>query len=216
MRGITGRCRTSEAARQTSQVPVARDNRLGSPDKRHLEIDRMRFALLKLVLPVVLLLPLVACEKPPEPVVAVLPPASPPPPPVRRPVAAGWSFHGGEVCTASASSSALALDVSVSSSTLTLNARMGRDTPTPAGRSVPIEFAGAAGAWTVAGRKAASHQVIATQPMTEDQAGQILVLLAGGTVRVGRPDQGLPPLQVPNSGAAGGNWFECVRRKLFP
>jgi hypothetical protein len=176
----------------------------------------MRFPLLKLVLPVALLLPLVACEKPPEKVIAVPPPSLPPPPAVRRPVGADWTFHSGDVCTASASSSALTLDVSASSSTLTLDARMGRGTPTPAGRSVPIEFAGAAGTWTVAGRKAASRQVIATQPMTEEQAGQILVLLAGGIVRVGRPDQGLPPLQVPNSGVAGRDWFECVRRQLFP
>ena len=176
----------------------------------------MRFALLKLVLPVALLLPIVACERQPEPVIAVEPRSPPPPPPIRRPVAAGWIFHSGDVCTASASSSALALDISASSSTLTLNARMGRGTPTPAGRSVPIEFAGAAGNWTVAGRKAASHRVIASQPMTEDQAGQILVLLAGGVVRVGRPDQGLPPLEIPKGGVAGRDWFECVRRQLFP
>jgi hypothetical protein len=52
--------------------------------------------------------------------------------------------------------------------------------------------------------------------MTEDQAGRILVLLEGGVVRVGRPKEGLPPLQVPNSGVPGRDWFECVRRQLFP
>ncbi len=66
------------------------------------------------------------------------------------------------------------------------------------------------------GRKAASHRVIASQPMTEDQAGRILVLLEGGIVRVGRPNAGLPLLQVPNSGVPGRDWFECVRRQLFP
>jgi len=176
----------------------------------------MRVALLKLVLPAVMVMSLAACEKPPAPVAVVPPPPPAPPPPVRRPVAAGWNFHSGDLCTASASSSALALDVSASSSRLTLNARMGRSTPTPASRSVTIEFAGTAGTWTVTGRKAASHRVIAYQPMTEDQAGQILVLLEGGVVRVGRPNEGLPVLQVPNSGVPGRDWFECVRRQLFP
>jgi hypothetical protein len=176
----------------------------------------MRFALLRLVLAGALLLSLAACEKPPTPVAVVPPPPPAPPPTVRRPAAATWHFHGGDVCTASASSSAVALEVTASSSTLTMNARMGHGTPMPAGRSVAIEFAGTAGTWTVTGHKAASRQVIASQPMTEDQAGQILVLLGGGVVRVGRPNEGLPPLLVPNSGVPGGDWFECVRRQLFP
>jgi hypothetical protein len=86
----------------------------------------------------------------------------------------------------------------------------------PGGRSVAIEFVGTSGTWTVTGRRAASHRVTASQPMTEDQAGQILVLLAGGVVRVGRANEGLPPLQVPNSGVSGRDWFECVRGQLFP
>jgi hypothetical protein len=93
---------------------------------------------------------------------------------------------------------------------------MGRGMPIPVGRSVRIEFAGTAGNWTVSGHKSASHQVTAAQPMTEDQAGRILVLLEGGVIRVGRPNEGLPPLQVPNSGLPGRDWFECVRRQLFP
>jgi hypothetical protein len=176
----------------------------------------MRFGLLKLVLPAALLLALAACEKPPAPVAVVPPPPPAPPPPVRRPVSAAWNFHGGDVCTASAANSALALDVAASSSTLTVNARVGRGTPMPGGRSVTIEFAGASGTWTVTGRKAASHRVMSSQPMNEDRAGQILVLLGGGVVRVGRPNEGLPPLEVPNGGTPGRDWFECVRRQLFP
>jgi hypothetical protein len=176
----------------------------------------MRFALLKLILPGVVLLSLAACEKPPVPAAVVPPPPPAPSPPVHRPVAAAWTFHNGDVCTASASGSALALDVTASSSMLTLNARMGRTMPIPTGRSVTIEFAGTAGNWTVSGRKAAAHRVTASQPMTEDQAGQILVLLEGGVIRVGRPNEGLPPLQIPNSGVPGRDWFECVRRQLFP
>jgi hypothetical protein len=176
----------------------------------------MRFALLKLIVPGALVLSLLACEKPPAPAAVVIPPAPPPPPPVHRPVAAAWNFHSSEVCTASASSGPLALDVTASSSKFTLNARMGRGMPSPAGRSVTIDFTGTAGNWTVAGRKSASRRVTASQPMTEDQAGRILVLLEGGIVRVGRPNDGLPPLQVPNGGVPGRDWFECVRRQLFP
>jgi hypothetical protein len=176
----------------------------------------MRFALLKLIVPGALVLSLLGCEQPPAPVAVVPPPPPPPPPPIHRPVAAAWNFHSGDVCTASASSGPLALDVTASSSTLTLNARMGRGMPIPVGRSVRIEFAGTAGNWTVSGHKSASHQVTAAQPMTEDQAGRILVLLEGGVIRVGRPNEGLPPLQVPNSGLPGRDWFECVRRQLFP
>jgi hypothetical protein len=176
----------------------------------------MRFGRLKLVLPGACLLLLVACEKPPASVVVVPPSAPARPPPIQRRVSAAWNFHNGDVCIASASSSALALEVTASGDTLTLNVRSGRGTAIPAGRSVAIEFAGPAGSWTVAGRKVASHRVIASQPMTEDQAGRILVLLDGGVVRVGRPDQSLPALQVPNSGISGRDWFECVRRQLFP
>jgi hypothetical protein len=176
----------------------------------------MRFALLKLVLPGALLLSLVACERPPPPVDIVPPPLPAPPPPVHRPVTAAWSFHSDDVCTASASGSAIALEVAASRSTLTMNVRVGRRTPMPAGRSVAIEFSGSAGTWRVIGRRAPSRRVTASQPMNEDQAGQILVLLGGGVVRIGRPDEGLPPLQVPNSGVPGRDWFECVRRQLFP
>jgi hypothetical protein len=176
----------------------------------------MRFGLLKMVLSGALAMSLAACEKPPAPVVVVPPPPPAPPPPTRQPVTAVWNFHGGDVCTASAANSALALEVAASSSTLTMNARLGRGTPTPAGRSVTIAFSGSAGAWTVTGGKAASHRVMSSQPMNEDRAGQILVLLGGGVVRIGRPNEGLPPLEVPNGGTAGRDWFECVRRKLFP
>src|ERR1700735_2598619 len=111
----------------------------------------MRFRLFKLAPPAALLLSLAACEKPPAPVAVVPPPPPAPPSQVRPPVTATWNFHSGDVCTASAANSALALDVAASSSTLTLNARVGHSTPTPAGRSVTIEFAGASGNWTLPG-----------------------------------------------------------------
>jgi len=176
----------------------------------------MRLVLLRLILQGAIVLSLTACETPAPPAPAPAPPPSAPLPPIRRPVAANWRFRAGEVCTASAASNALDLDVTASSKTLTLAARLGPGTATPPTRAVGIEFTGARGTWTVSGRKVASRRIVATQPMTEDQAGQILILLEGGVLRVGRPRDGLPPLQVPNGGLAGRDWFECVRRQLFP
>jgi hypothetical protein len=193
-----------------------RDNGLAKSNQRHLEICRMRFGLLQQMLAGAMVLSLLACEKPPAPVHVAPPPPPASPPPVRRSASAIWTFHSSDVCTASASSNALTLDVTASSSVLTLSARMGRGTLMPVGRSVAIEFAGTAGNWKVTGRKTSWHRLIASQPMTEDQAGQILLLLQGGVVRVGTPEEDLPPLQVPNSGVPGRDWFECVRRQLFP
>jgi hypothetical protein len=175
----------------------------------------MTLALLKLVFPGAMALSLTACEHPAAPV-AVPPPPPAPPTQIQLPVPATWSFRAGNVCTASAHSGALALDVTASSSALTLVARLGVSTAMPATRFVPIEFTGTAGTWTVTGSKAASRRVVASQPMTEDQAGRILVLLEGGVVRVGNSTEGLPPLRVPNGGVPGRDWFECVRRQLFP
>jgi hypothetical protein len=193
-----------------------RDGGPAKSNQRHLEICRMRFGLLKQMLLGAMVLSLLACERPVAPVPAVPPPPPAPPPPVPRSAPAVWSFDSGDVCKASASSNVLSLDVTASNSTLTLKVRMGRGAVMPAGRSVAIEFAGTAGNWTVTGRKTARHRVIASQPMTEDQAGQILLLLQGGVVQVGTADEDLPPLQVPNSGVPGRDWFECVRRQLFP
>jgi hypothetical protein len=134
----------------------------------------------------------------------------------RQPVAASWTFRTGSDCDATASSSAFDLDVTATSSALRLVAQLSRNTAMPRTRLVSIGFTGTSGTWAVTGRRTTMRRVIASQPMTEKQAGQILVLLEGGTVRVGTPGDGLPPLQVPNGGAPGRDWFECVRRQLFP
>ena len=86
----------------------------------------------------------------------------------------------------------------------------------PVGRATAIAFSGAGGAWNVTGHGAASRRVVASQPMTEDQAGQILVLLGGGRINVGTRSLGVPELRIPNGGAPGRDWFACVRRQLFP
>jgi hypothetical protein len=180
-----------------------------------LETSCMSLTPRRLILAGALALPLTCCEQPAPPVVVPKPPP-PPAPLVPRPVASSWSFHAADVCTATAGGGTLALDVAASRDTLELVVRMPPGMPMPPNRAVRIGFAGTSGTWAVTGHKAASHRVIASQPMTEDQAGQILLLLGGGSVRVGDRGDRVPELRVPNSGAPGRDWFECVRRQLFP
>ncbi len=175
----------------------------------------MKLAPPRLVLAGAVALLLTSCERPAAPVIAPTP-TPPPPPVVHRPVASAWSFHAGDVCTATAGGGGLALDVAASRDTLELVVRMLRGAAMPASRSVAITFAGASGAWTMTGHNAASHRVIASQPMTEDQAGRVLILLGGGIVKVGNRSDSVPELRIPNSGTPGRDWFECVRRQLFP
>jgi hypothetical protein len=165
---------------------------------------------MRLVLAAAAALLLASCEHPAVPVQPA--PAPLPAPTVHRPVASTWVFHTGDVCTATAGSPELSLEVTASSGKLVLTAH---GTAMPARAAVPIAFAGTSGSWTVTGHVASGHRVIASRAMTDDGAGQILVLLAGGVVTVGNRNDGLPRLRVPNSGVPGRDWFECVRRRLF-
>jgi hypothetical protein len=173
-----------------------------------------RSTLLGLTLSAAVALSLVACEHPAPPPVVVA--APPPAPVVRRVVTATWDFHAGDVCTATAGSPDLALEITASASKLVLLAHGGRGIAIPGGHAVPIAFSGTSGSWTVTGHVAGSNRAIASRPMTDDNAGQLLVLLEGGTVTVGNRNDGLPRLRIPNGGVSGREWFECVRRQLFP
>jgi hypothetical protein len=177
---------------------------------------RMRFLPPRLLLAAAFALSLAACQKPEPPPAPPPPPPPPPPPIVHRPVAATWNFQTGDVCTATAGGGALSMEIAVSRDTMTLTARLPRDAVVRAGRLAGIEFSGPSGAWTMSGRGAASHRVIASQPMTEDQAGEILILLGGGRINIGSRALGVPELRIPNGGEPGRDWFACVRRQLFP
>lgn len=175
----------------------------------------MRSMPTRLLLAGALALPLTGCEQPTPPVDVRKPPPLPVPLPPRA-ITSSWSFHSGDVCTATAGGGALALDVAASRDTLRLVVRVPASLAMPANRGVAIAFAGTSGAWTITGNKAAANRVIASRPMNEDQAGRILLLLGGGNVRVGSRGDRVPELRVPNSGPSGRDWFECVRRQLFP
>jgi len=131
----------------------------------------MGSALSRLLLPALAALSLTSCERPAAPV-AVAPALPPPVPSIQLSVAATWVFDAGEVCSATASNPALSLQVKASSSKLALIVRVGRGTAMPARAAVPIAFAGTSGSWAVPAHVAPSHQVIASQAMTDDKAGQ--------------------------------------------
>jgi hypothetical protein len=176
----------------------------------------MRSVPSRLVLIAAVALSLASCEKPAPPVVTPPPPPAPPAPVVHRPVASTWSFQTGDTCTATAGGGPLSMEIAVSRDTLDLTAHLPKASVVPVGNPAAIVFSGPSGTWSVAGRGAASHRVVASQPMTEDQAGQILVLLGGGGIKIGSHALGLPELRIPNGGVAGRDWFECVRAKVFP
>ena len=182
----------------------------------NLEPSRMRVVTPRLVVTAAVALSVASCERPPPPIAPPAPPPAPPAPVFHRPAVATWSFQAGDVCTATAGSPALSLDIAVSRDKLELTARPPRDSAVPAGRPEAIAFTGSSGSWSLAGHGAASHRVVASQPMTDDQAGQILILLGGGVIKIGNHALGLPELRIPNGGTPGRDWFECVRRQLFP
>jgi len=161
-----------------------------------------------------------AVTPPPAPKPAP-PPAPPPPPPPaapapRAPVAGAWRFQPGAACTATVASPAISLDVSAAAGQLRLVAHVPGKKPLPAKAALTIAFTGAGGGWNIPGRVSGKRDVAASQPVSEDAAGRVLVLLDGGVVRVGKPGLGLPRLGVPNAGADGSAWFECVRGQLQP
>ena len=176
----------------------------------------MRLVPPRLVLTGAVALLVASCERSAPPVVTPAPPPMPPAPIIHRPVISTWSFQTGDVCTATAGGGALSVDIVVSRDTLELTAHLPKGSVVPVGGRAAIAFSGASGRWSLTGRGATSRRVVASQPMTEDQAGQILFLLGGGRIKVGSRALDLPELRIPNGGTAGRDWFECVRGKVFP
>jgi len=131
-------------------------------------------------------------------------------------VNATWSFGADDSCTATVGSPVLSLDVSVGANKARFSAWVSPGSPFPRGAVVPIAYSGASASWTITGRSAGSRRIIAIEPMAEEQASRILFLLDGGTIRLGKANEGVPVLRVPNAGQDGRVWFECVRKSLLP
>jgi hypothetical protein len=128
---------------------------------------------------------------------------------------ATWNFAAGNTCTATVSSPLLSLDISVADSKATFTAQVSRGSPTPRGAAISIAYTGDSGSWTVIGRGAGPRQIAAIEPITDEGASRILFLLNGGTIRIGKANERVPVMRVPNAGQVGRAWFECVRKSLF-
>lgn len=169
------------------------------------------------MLPACLVLGMAGCatETPPPPPPAVEAPAPPPPPPqaITRSAVGAWSFGTAGTCAATIAGSVASLDLAVDSDAVVFTARL-RDTPPPRGTVVTMAYSSAAGAWSVGGTRRPRQPLVIRAAMNEEQASRILFLLDGGTLRFTEPAGRVSILRIPNAGAHGRTWFECVRRKL--
>jgi hypothetical protein len=164
---------------------------------------------------------LAACTTPPAMVAvpAPFPPAAPSPPPTRPvpapPLASNWSFDRA-ACRAKASSPGLSLEVTTSGTELKLTVQSVGRLSLRANTRVPIAFTGRSGNWTLAGHVADGRRIVSVSPMDEDAVSRALVLLSGGTIRLGGSRSGLSSLLIPDAGQPGRSWFDCVKQRLFP
>ena len=152
----------------------------------------------------------------PEPVQPAVAKEEPPlPRPVtQRRLAASWSFRdGGEGCFAVASARGAVFRVATNRAGTALSVHVPPGAGTVRGRGGSLQFQGAAGSWTVPAR-IRGRTLQSYAPLTEEAAGRVLVLLAGGVLRPLRSTEGWPVLSVPAAGDPGRAWFECVRRGL--
>jgi hypothetical protein len=150
---------------------------------------------------------------PPPPPRAPEPSPPPPPPAAHGPIQAHWIFSGGGACTATVATALVALDVVASPTDIAVSVRLNGHHGLPR-KGTLIDFAGESGNWSVTAHGPSRHKATASEPMSEDAAGRVLVLLSGGVVHFGEPRDGLPALRVPNGGAPARLWFECVRHDL--
>ena len=161
---------------------------------------------------------LVACAAP-SPKQSVTPPLPPAPgsPPIQAPrvTSASWSFHSGEQCIATASSSAVAVAVAATDRTVTWTVRGRLAGAVSSQRNLPLAFSGTNASWTVPARRVARGQLIASIPLSEYAVGRVLLMLRGGTLRLGTGGSA-PTIRLPGSGPDGTQWFKCVRKRLAP
>ncbi|HTW70883.1 MAG TPA: hypothetical protein VME47_13415 [Acetobacteraceae bacterium] len=158
---------------------------------------------------------LAGCAKPatppPQPAAMALP--LPPPPPVTRPVLrAVWNFdtaHESCIMAARTRRASLLLNLRPEGPI-----RLIVSLPAPSPPDPAAHFTGPAGQWTIGGTALARDQAAFPLPRNETTLGRILMILSGGTLDL-RPDAaGLPILSLPESGAAGREWFACARRSV--
>lgn len=149
---------------------------------------------------------------PPPPAVTEAPAPPRPPPPQR--LSASWAFRDdGDRCTAAASSAGVVFRITATRAAVGFSTQMLPRLAAARGRAAVLRFQGTAGSWVIpAGGR--GRTLDASSPLTEEAAGQVLVLLSGGVLQPGRAGIGWPSLALPSAGPAGKAWFDCVRRQL--
>jgi len=166
-----------------------------------------------LALPLALALACCTPPAPPPPPAETVPLPPPPPPPVTRPVLhAVWTFDtSAEACTMAAKAGPASLLLTIRPDG---PVRLVVSLPAPPPSQPAAHFAGPAGHWTIAGFASGRHQAVFPLPRNDSTLGRILMILSGGTLDLGPGAPGLPILALPESGAAGRQWFDCARRNV--
>lgn len=139
--------------------------------------------------------------------------ATPVPRPATRPLLRGaWRFEqDAAACTAT---------VVAGRDTLTVGIR--RNEPVrltlalaePAPPTARLRFSGSSGNWQIVAQQAGARSLVATLGADTLALSRLLVLLGGGTLEIGEPDQALPAIGLPAAGEQGQTWFDCGRDRL--
>lgn len=147
----------------------------------------------------------------PPPAAAEPLPLPPPPPVIRAVLRAVWTFDTSpESCTMAAKAGAAGLLLTIRPDG---PIRLIVSLPAAPPSRPAAHFAGPAGHWAIDGVAAARHQAVFPLPRNDTTLGRILMILSGGTLDLG-PAPGLPILALPESGAAGRQWFDCARHNV--
>lgn len=166
---------------------------------------------------IILLLALVpVCCTSPHPAPKPAEPAPEPPPPPRhaaRPtLRAAWSFQAGpDACVALAKAGGTSLRITVHPEGLV---RLTMSVPGDAPDRPVAHFNGPAGHWLLLGSHVGRSEALFTLGRDEISLSRILMLLSGGTLNLEPPDEDLPILSLPESGAEGQAWFVCARNSV--
>jgi hypothetical protein len=170
---------------------------------------------------VALSLLLVGCAvQPPveEKVEAPPPVVTPPAPRAPRPVViqTTWNFDAGtDGCVAVASSGRTSLHVAVRrNASIQMTVSLARSLPPGKPTSIALRFNGPAGRWQVNARRVDSRQLSAELGTDDTALSRVLVLLSGGVLEVGDPNQAIPGLGLAPSEARGRVWFDCARENM--
>jgi hypothetical protein len=208
-------CRPGKPVAARALAIIADCNRFGVVTSRPMPVRHLRFRGSRRRTSFVLLLALSpACcappqppPKPAEPAVEVLP--SPPPLPARPILRAAWSFQTGpDACIAFAKAGSASLQIAVRPEGLI---RLAVALPGYAPDKPVAHFSGPAGHWLIMGTQVRHREAVFTLGRDETSLSRILMLLSGGTLNLEPPDDDLPILSLPESGAEGQEWFVCAR-----